>query len=228
MAGEWLKRKINNTQKKFTGIPYELRRWYNKKRIKSRDFTIISNNCWAGKVYQYFDMPYLSPTVGLYFFAEDYLKFISDLHYYFSLELNFISADKSKYRDILIQRKHTNVPIAHLGDIEIIFLHYHSEEEVQEKWERRKKRVNYDNIFIKFSKMNLCTEDDIEKFSVLPFQNKFVLNTCKKTKYSCEYYWSGRSNDLEILSDTNPFPGNLSLSQLLSKKSEHYPDSGLC
>lgn len=223
MAGVWLKRKIKN----FSYIPFELRRWYNKKRIKSRDFTIISNNCWAGKVYQYLEMPYLSPTVGLYFFAEDYLKFVSDLRHYFSLELQFISPMESQYKEILEERNHLSVPVAKLGDIEIIFLHYHSEEEAREKWERRKMRVNYDNIFIKFSKMNFCTEVEIENFSKLPFLNKFVFNNRKRTNYPCEYYWSGSSNDFEILSDTNPFPGNLDLIKLLGRKAEHYPDLGL-
>lgn len=32
------------------------------------DFSIISNNCWAGTVYRYFGLPYQSPTAGLYFF----------------------------------------------------------------------------------------------------------------------------------------------------------------
>lgn len=45
-------------------------------KLNRADFTVISNNCWAGSVYRYFGLPYLSPTAGLYFFASDYIKFI--------------------------------------------------------------------------------------------------------------------------------------------------------
>ena len=35
-------------------------------------FTIISNNCWGGLVYQHYNLSYDSPTVGCYFFALTY------------------------------------------------------------------------------------------------------------------------------------------------------------
>lgn len=43
------------------------------KRLRSTDFTVISNNCWAGTVYRYFNLPYLSPTCGLYFLLRTML-----------------------------------------------------------------------------------------------------------------------------------------------------------
>lgn len=43
-------------------------------------------------------------------------------------------------------------PIGKLGnDVEIHFLHYKSETEAQEKWNRRLKRMNFNNILFKFS-----------------------------------------------------------------------------
>lgn len=231
MAGIWIRRKfsksIKKLQKMISDIPHEIRRMYAKKSIKSRDFTIISNNCWAGKAYQYFDMPYLSPTVGLYFFADDYIKFVKNLRYYLSRELSFISAESSKYSEVLKDRNQTDKPIGVLDDIEIVFLHYKSEQEAKEKWDRRKKRVNFENIFIKFSNMNFCTDKHIKEFDELSFANKFVLNIHKEPRYSCEYYWSGLKNDKEILNDTSPYPGNLKLTKLLNKKPERYPEEGL-
>ena len=100
---------------------------------KKKDFTIISNNCWAGKVYQYYKLPYFSPTVGLYFYADDYIRFIKNLKYYISLDLQFISVDESKYCKDLYGRKQNHVPLAKLDDIEIVFLHYKTNEEAEEK-----------------------------------------------------------------------------------------------
>lgn len=220
MAGQYLKRKINQKTKKFSeavkNIPYNIRRAYNKKRIRSRDFTVISNNCWAGKLYQYLDMPYLSPTVGLYFFADDYIKFVKNLKYYMSLELEFISANESKYSDELKIRNQLDRIIGVLDDVEIVFLHYHSEKEAYEKWNRRKARINWENLYFKFSKMNLCTEEHMKEFSELPCLHKILLNNRRKVKYNCEFYWSGEVDKSgQIIIDTIPFPGKLKLYRLI-------------
>ena len=168
-------------------------------------------------------MPYLTPTVGLYFFAEDYLKFISDLRYYVSLDLDFIDASLSKHSFVLEARNQLHVPIGRLDDIEIVFLHYKSKEEAITKWNRRKERINFDNVIIKFSNMNLCTAEVMETYDKLPFNNKFLLNNKKELTYKSEVFWSGECSSQEVLNDTNPFPGNLNLSKLLDNPAEKYP-----
>lgn len=198
--------------------PYCVRRAWVRRRIKSRDFTIISNNCWAGRVYQYLDMPYLSPTVGLYFFAEEYVKFVSDLRHYLETPLRFIPAEESKYRDMLKWWNHMEKPIGVLDDVEIVFLHYSNAEEAMEKWNRRVGRINYDHLIIKFSNMNMCTEEHIARFDQLPFERKFVLNNRKKPVYKSEVYWPGYDGKPGILMDTKPFPGKLNLVSLLQNR----------
>ena len=220
MAGKYLKRQIKQKTKIFSEsvkkIPYNIRCAYNKKRIKSRDFTVISNNCWAGKLYQYLDMPYLSPTVGLYFFADDYIKFLKNLKYYMSLDLKFTSFKDSKYSEILKENNQIEKPIGVLDDVEIVFLHYKSEEEAYEKWNRRKARINWDNLYVKFSKMNQCTEKHMKEFSELPYEKKILLGTRKMPKYDCEVYWNGKTDkNGQILLDTIPFPGNIKLTRII-------------
>lgn len=215
MTGDYLKRKIKKQSDLVKSVPFIIRRVYNQRRIKQKDFTVISNNCWAGKLYQYLDMPYLSPTVGLYFFADDYLKFLNNLRYYFSLELCFISVEESKYKEILVQQGHDRVPIALLDDVEVVFLHYKTKEEADEKWNRRKQRINWNHLIIKFSRMNGCTESHLRIFSELPFSQKIMLNNRKPTKYKCEYFLNTKSNDEGLLTDTNPFPGNLRLHKFI-------------
>ncbi len=56
--------------------------------------------------------------------------------------------------------------------IEIFFLHYHSEEEARDKWERRRERINWDRLLVKFNDQNGCTEELIREFDKLPFKNK--------------------------------------------------------
>ena len=226
MKGKFLKRKLNKFRKqskeKIEMLFYEIKRFFVKKSIKNKDFSIISNNCWAGRVYQYLDMPYLSPTAGLYFFAPDYIKFVSDLKRYLDTPLRFIPPEESKYYEEIKRRNQTDKPIGILDDVEIVFLHYKTKEEAEEKWNRRKERVNFDNIILKFSRMNLCTDKEIEAFCKIPFDNKFVFNTKKQVKYSSEIYWKGKIINNEITNDTIPFPGPAKIKKLLNKSAKSY------
>lgn len=229
MKGRYLKRKLNkltkNISEKTKKVFFEIRRFFVKRSIKNKNFSVISNNCWAGRVYQYLDMPYLSPTAGLYFFAPDYIKFVSDLRRYLATPLRFIDAKDSKYYEELQKRNQTEKPIGILDDVEIVFLHYKTREEAEEKWNRRKERVNFDNIILKLSRMDLCTEKEIEEFDKLPFKNKFVLNNRLPLKYKSEILWKEEYHENGILRDTIPFPGNLNLKKLLNRTPETYPEN---
>lgn len=161
----------------------EVRKIIRRKLLKDENFTIISNNCFGGGVYQYFDLPYNSPTVGLYFFAKDYIKFLKNLKYYLNLKLKFIPCEESK-NYIYLTEDSKKVPIGILDDVEIVFLHYKSEKEAFEKWERRKKRINWDRLIVKFNDQNNATEEDIKEFDKLDYKNKlcFIANPIEGTK----------------------------------------------
>lgn len=158
-----------------------------KKSLISEKFTIISNNCWGGMIYESYDLPKETPTVGLFFVASDYIKFVSNLQEYFETELEFITENESKWKNILDSDKRFGTyPIGKLKDIEIFFLHYHSEEEAKQKWKRRIKRVQWDRILIKFNDQNYCTEQDVEEFISLQMKNK-VFFTSKHWKKENEW-----------------------------------------
>lgn len=231
MTGKFVKRKVKgfliNQINKVKNFFHNIRRFFIKRSIKNRDFSIISNNCWAGRAYQYLGMPYLSPTVGLYFFAPDYIKFVSNLCHYLDASLRFINPEESKYYDELVKRNQTDKPIGIIDDVEIVFLHYKSKEEAEEKWNRRKRRVNYNNVILKFSRMNLCTEKEIKEFCELSFDNKFVFNTNPNPEFSSEIYWKSNSLNQEIKNDTIPFPNNINLAKLFNERKQKYPFSGL-
>lgn len=178
------------------------------------NFTIISNNCWAGHVYRYYNLPYNTPTVGLFFFSEDYIKFIYNLRYYVSLDIKFISVNDSKYKDVLSKRGHVNVPIGILDDIEIIFLHYKDETEAYNKWMRRKKRINFDNIYYKMSEMNLCSVEHLKKFDEFKV-NKKILFVTKDYGLKSQLIFKDYINQTEISNDTTNFKKYISLRNFL-------------
>lgn len=153
-------------RKYYIKATYKLRR----KKINCDNFTIISNNCWGGIVYQSYGLKYNTPTVGLFFMAEDYIKFVFNIREYLNYELKFINYKESKRYKLLGET--LNYPIARLNDIEIYFMHYKTENEAREKWERRCKRINWNKILFKFSNQNCCSKEHIKKFMALPEKNK--------------------------------------------------------
>lgn len=189
---------------------------YRIRKIQNPAFTIISNNCWGAKVYRYFGLPYDTPTVGLYFFPDDYLRFVSNLKYYLSINLVFITCDKSKHKEILENKGQTSIPIGLLDDVEVIFLHYKSNEEAYEKWERRKLRVHYDNIFYKFCEMNGCTKSHLIEFDNLPLTNKLVFVTKDYGLKSQTIYKSGHCEG-QIINDTDDFIRYLDIYSWINK-----------
>ena len=77
----------------------------------------------------------------------------------------------------MAKRKKT-YPIGLLdGRVEIHFLHYKSEQEAFEKWQKRKMRVDFDNLIIIGMEQNWCTEPHIRQFDTLPYERKFFFST---------------------------------------------------
>lgn len=194
-----------------------------RKKLHNDSFTIISNNCWAGTVYRYFGLPYLSPTAGLYFFASDYVKFVSNLRYYIGLPLRFISISESRYAEELTRRGEQDKIIACLDDVEIVFLHYSTPQEAEEKWKRRCARINWDNLFIKFSEMNECSETDIQTFDAINFPNKICLMSHPRPSIECGIYFSRAISETgQLLNDTDRFQRGFSITKWLNNPAATY------
>jgi len=168
--------------------------------------TILSNNCWGGHVYRYFGIPYNSPTVGMYFFAEDYIRFLSNLKYYLNVDMKMIDSSESVHYSYMKKNHPGSLkkPIGRIDDVEIVFLHCHSQDEALTKWNRRKARVNLDNLVVKMSEMNQCSEELVRAFDTLPFDRKFIFTTKDYGLKSQVIFkeWAGKS---EIENDTSDF-----------------------
>ncbi len=151
--------------------------------LKNTDFVIVSNNCWAGAVYQWYGRPYNSPFTGMRIYGECYLKLLSNFDYYMNQPLNFITVTKYPNKKI-------TYPLALLGDVEIHFTHYKISEEARTKWIRRTERMlkvtNKDNYFFKICDTLGDDEELMKRFHNLPYKNKisFVLKSKKRFELS--------------------------------------------
>lgn len=149
-----------------TTIQYILK-YFRRFQLYRTDFTIISNNCWGGFIYQYYGLPYKSPTIGLGIEDEHYMKFINNLKYYMSQSLEFIDPKTSTFyetRKIRNGGKDFIYPVAKLGDIEIYFSHYRDKESALKKWEKRRLQINWNCIIYKWSQRNGADDNIIKRF----------------------------------------------------------------
>ena len=136
--------------------------------LKNHDFSLFSPNCYAGIIYHRLGLEFTSPTINLLFpIKKQYLRFVSNLEYYLQKELVFI--DDPQYPH----------PVAMLEDVKLVFNHYDSVEQAAEAWNRRRKKVNYSNIFIIFDDIADAQYQDLVEFNQIKCAGKVIL-TAKK------------------------------------------------
>lgn len=149
------------------------------KNLIDDDTSIISSNCFAGRIMQDKHMKYNTPTLGLYFMYPDYIEFLNNLeHYLRHAKIEFVEHSKYALGDERRAKWKHWYPIGLLdGKVEIHFLHYFTEEEAATKWYRRAGRVNFDKLLVVGMDQNRCTEADIKAFDHLPFKQKLFFSS---------------------------------------------------
>lgn len=93
------------------------------------------------------------------------------MEYYIKLPLKF--TDVSKHPEN--KTRHKQYPIGVLDDVEVHFRHYQTEREALEKWSRRVKRVNFNNLFVIFVDRGFKNEY-FERFDSLKFEKKILFS----------------------------------------------------
>ena len=165
-----------------------------RKRLENQNFSIISCNCLGAMITHDLLQPQLSPTVNLFFNADDFLRFVSNLDYYLDKEL------------IEIHVEGCNYPVGKLDDVIVWFMHYKTFEDAKNKWEERVKRINRNNLFVFFSEREGCTYDHLLAFDRLPYRNKIVFTHIPYPEIKSAYYFKGYE-DKNMVGDITDFDG---------------------
>lgn len=71
------------------------------------------------------------------------------------------------------------------------------------KWEERKQRINWENIFIVGSEKDGCTYETIRNFERLPFKNKVIFTHIQYPEFSSAFYIKGFDGQTELGVITN-------------------------
>ena len=154
-----------------------------RKKLKNTTPTIISSNC--NGEYWYYDMKlkFLSPTINLSFDMNDYVKMLENLHWY--MEQPILPYEDNRFE----------FPTGMLGDIEIRFNHYKTFDEAVAKWEERKQRINWDNLFVIGIDGDNCSYETMRRFDVLPYENKVIFTHIPYPEIKSSYYIPGFERD---------------------------------
>ncbi len=161
---------------------------FKKKRIKrldNSDFSIIASNCVRTIMYHDLGVPFLSPTINLSIGMDDFIRFARNPRPYLEEEIVEI-------------KDGNDCPAGMAGDIRINFVHYDTFEEGVRKWQERKKRINWDNLFVIGMERDGCTYDTIQCFDELPYENKIILTHVRYQEFSSAYYIGGFEENGEL------------------------------
>lgn len=177
---------FKKTCRNIAGFNRNIINFYNRKRLKNRDFSIICNNCIGGFILHDLGLRFLTPTINLFISAEDFIKFVENLDYYFEQKLINISNSNYDY------------PVGKLEDITVHFVHYNDFNSAKEKWEDRVKRINKENLFIMMTQRDGCTLDIIKRFDKLKYKNKVLFAKESYKQFKSTYYIKGFEKEPEI------------------------------
>lgn len=143
--------------------------------------TLISNNCMGGCILHENNCEFCTPTISVQILPEEFPRFCKYLKYYMEAELKDYREVGRSITDV--HRKYLTDfygeipphPMGIIDDIVFVFQHESNFDAAKLKWDRRKKRVDYDNIGYLFMVINEKYKRYAEKFVALGLPNSVVL-----------------------------------------------------
>jgi uncharacterized protein (DUF1919 family) len=150
--------------------------YFRRRLIVGEYPTIISNTCIAGRLYEAFNMPLLSPFINTGIDIPDYIKMCRNLKRYIDEDLKILYWEKGT-KLCGADGKHVT---AQLGDIRIVFAHVDSIEGIVEKWDLLKQRINWSRIIYVLEEQpyrKAFSIGDVEKFMQIPGKKLYVKGT---------------------------------------------------
>lgn len=164
---------LSKNKKAWLSSTRAIRNLWGRLRLRNRAVTVISNDCWGGRMHKFYHLPFNTPFIGLFIPGPDYVRLLEDPRV-LAEPLNFVPTWQSRYWEHLKKARQTSHPMALLGPegLEIHFLHYENEDVARQKWDRRVKRIDWDNAIVKLSDRDVFDRGVAERFDALPYPVK--------------------------------------------------------
>jgi len=148
------------------------------RRLQRSRPSIFSMNCFGGMLSHVLGLPFRSPFVNLSLSEKDFLKFLQSPRAYLEQEPHF---EKLIGKSL---EAPDGYPLLSLGNIFLNMMHYKNSREALDKWNDRKRRINWQNLFV-----TMCTEDEkfLRTFDALPYEKKVCFVPFKSDLNSAWY-----------------------------------------
>ena len=149
-----------------------------RNRITNKDFTLIARDCVGGILYHQLGLKFLSPTINLFFIPEEFNYFCLNLKEYIAGELVELVDNDTPYPIGLIY------PVKGASitrPVRVDFMHYDSFEQAKNKWNVRKQRINWNNLFVLSTfcyepEIATLTPQLIEDWNKIPYKKAMIVS----------------------------------------------------
>lgn len=109
-------------------------------KFKDSNVSIISNNCWGGVVCRTLGIECRSPFKNLSIDDEgDYIRLLRNFNHYMGCSLKFLEYAYN-------ENSKKEYPVMLLDDVRVHCNHDANPDDAIEKWNRRRPKINYDNL----------------------------------------------------------------------------------
>lgn len=160
-----------------------------RRQFHNEGITLYSANCLAGVMLHDLGQEFRTPTVNMLFNFKDYIKFLSNLEHYLTVD------------PVDTGRVYEGYYVSMLDDLRLYFAHVSSFEEGRACWNRRKSRVSFENVAVFMTDKQLeepLEEADIRAFDALPFKQKVFFSAKPYPDIPSVYYMQEFAGQSEV------------------------------
>lgn len=99
-------------------------------RLRSTNFTIVSNDCWGAEVYKDSNLPFATPLIGTFVAGPCFMRLAADCSRILRTPLSLATDSRYAYvRDLKARKGYFPTGLLDGGNVEIHFVHYATDAE---------------------------------------------------------------------------------------------------
>ena len=159
------------------------------RQLQRSKLSIFSQNCFGGSISNTLGLAFMSPFINLFMNDNEYIRFLRSPRVYMEEKLVF---QKTAFERNL----KFDYPIFTMGNVSVYMNHYPDFDVAVAKWNERKQRINWYNLFVMAYTEN---SEILEEFDTLPFGKKVCFVPFKSDLDSAFYINCNMRKDLQYL-----------------------------